>query len=72
MKFKITKVKGIEYLQIWDPDKDKSFVCSCGSPKALLKKLVRLNQFEKQTNKKPQYWTNFPNGNEVENDLLFF
>jgi len=65
MNFKFAKVKGIQYLQIWD---DGVFVCSCGNAEKLKNKLVRLNQFEKQTNKKPLFWTNFSLKDYKEND----
>jgi len=42
--FKISKVKGNTYLQIW---KDGEFVLSCGSAKKLHEKLVLLANMEK-------------------------
>ena len=42
MKFKITKVKGIQYLQIWE---DKMLM-HCGSAKKVYKKLVKLQKME--------------------------
>ena len=42
MKFKITTVKGNEYLQIWE---DKMLM-HCGSPKKVYQKLVKLKKME--------------------------
>lgn len=41
--YKISKVKGNSYLQIW---KDGKFVRSCGSAKKLEEKLVRLENMK--------------------------
>jgi len=56
--WKISKVKEKEYIQIW---KGNKFICSAGSPELLLKKLVRLNELEGQTNPNGKIWTNLSN-----------
>ena len=65
MNFKTSKVKETEYIQIWDNGK---FICSAGSPKGLLKKLVKLNKLERQTNPNGKFSTNFPNLESEEKD----
>lgn len=65
MNFKTSKVKGIEYIQLWH---EGDFICSVGSPKAVFKKLVRLNDLERQTNPDGKMPTNFSNLDKVEND----
>ncbi len=42
MKFKITKVKGIQYLQIWE---DKMLM-HCGPANKVYRKLVKLQKME--------------------------
>ena len=45
MKFKITKVKGINYLQIWEEGK---MLLHCGSAEKVYNKLVKVEELEKK------------------------
>jgi len=48
MRFKMSRVYGTDYLQIWDGDK---FLMSCGKAETLYQKLVRLKELQEQTKK---------------------
>lgn len=47
-RFKISRVNGEKYLQIWD---DNQFLMSCGSAEKLYERLVRFKELEGQTKK---------------------
>ena len=66
MRFKHSKVKGIDYLQIWSDDGD--YVMSAGCADKLHAKLVRLELLEKQTNKYNQIKTNLLRDDDDDKD----
>lgn len=64
-RFKHSKVKGRDYLQIF---RGNDFVMSCGHADALREKLVRLDYLEGQANKYEELRTNFNEGVAEQND----
>ena len=59
--FKISKVKGNEYLQIFKGNStfDMTYIRSAGSAAKLVKALERLDELLELTNKYPELLTNF-------------
>lgn len=64
-KFKISKVKGKIYLQIWNGN---DFLITAGSPESLYKKLVEREELKKRTNLLKEKLTNLTKGENLVND----
>lgn len=71
--YKVSKVNGKEYLQIWKringSSKDRSvFVMSCGTAKKLHNVLVRANEKDLLTKQIGETLTNFSEGKKLDSD----